>query len=132
MGTTPEDVLKGSNRSKVVHSGVGEHSRVIHRDLKSANILLDANLEANICDFGLSRLSPRNQQDTLVCTTPRSSGTRFYIDPSYMEIGMLSKESEIYSFGVVMFEMSSRMMAYKVRPLEDQGLFLIDIISWTL
>ncbi|KAL7612713.1 hypothetical protein Lser_V15G06115 [Lactuca serriola] len=101
MGTTPEDILKGSNRSKVVHSGVGEHSRVIRRDLKSANILLDANLEANICDFGLSRLSPRNHQDTLVCTTPRSSGTRFYIDPSYMEIGMLSKESEIYSFGVI-------------------------------
>ncbi|CAI9271352.1 unnamed protein product [Lactuca saligna] len=95
MGTTPEDILKGSNRSKVVHYGVGEHSRVIHRDLKSANILLDANPEANICDFGLSRLSPRNQQDTVIRTRP---------------------------------SVSSGMMAYKVRPLEDQGLFLIDIV----
>ncbi|KAL7612711.1 hypothetical protein Lser_V15G06119 [Lactuca serriola] len=112
---------------KYLHSGLGEHSRVIHRDLKSANILLDENMEAKICDFGLSRLSPRNQQDTLVRTRP--SGTRFYMDPVYNERGRLSKESDIYSFGVVMFEVSSGMMAYKVRPLEDTNeLFLIDIV----
>ncbi|XP_023745726.1 probable serine/threonine-protein kinase PBL28 [Lactuca sativa] len=102
---------------KYLHSGVGEYRRVIHRDMKSANILLDDNLEATICDFGLSRLAPRNLPDTYVHT--RAAGTRFYIDPLYHERGRLTKESDIYSFGVVMFEMSSGMMAYHVRRFED-------------
>ncbi|CAH1451183.1 unnamed protein product [Lactuca virosa] len=109
---------------KYLHSGVGEHSRVIHRDLKSANILLDENMEANICDFGLSRRSPRNQQDTRVCTRP--CGTSFYMDPVYKERGTLSKESDIYSFGVIMFEVSSGMMAYNEWRFEDtKELYLI-------
>ncbi|CAI9271357.1 unnamed protein product [Lactuca saligna] len=111
---------------KYLHSDVGDDSRVIHRDLKSANILLDDNLEAKICDFGLSRRSPRNQQDTRVCTKP--SGTRFYMDPVYNERGRLSKESDIYSFGVVMFEISSGMMAYNARHFEDKELYLIDLV----
>ncbi|CAH1436328.1 unnamed protein product [Lactuca virosa] len=102
---------------KYLHSGVGEHRRVIHRDVKSANILLDDNMEAKICDFGLSRLSPRNQPETQVLTRP--CGTMCYIDPVYNERRRLSKESDIYSFGVVMFEISSGMMAYHVRSFED-------------
>nr|KAJ0220879.1 hypothetical protein LSAT_V11C200065770 [Lactuca sativa] len=102
---------------KYLHFGVGEHRRVIHRDVKSANILLDDNMEAKICDFGLSRLSPRNQPDTHVRT--RAAGTWFYMDPIYNERGMLSKESDIYSFGVVMFEMSSGILAYNTRHFKD-------------
>ncbi|CAI9271350.1 unnamed protein product [Lactuca saligna] len=110
-----------------LHSGLGKHCRVIHTDFKSANVLLDENMEAKICDFGLSRFCPRNQQDTLVRTRP--CGTRCYIDPVYNERGRLSKECDIYSFGVVMFEVSSGMMAYKLRPLKDTNeLFLIDIV----
>lgn len=110
-----------------LHSGVGEHSRVIHRDVKSANILLDDNLEAKICDFGLSRSGPRNQSDTNVRT--RACGTRHYIDPVYSERGMLSKESDIYSFGVVMFEMSSGKMAYYTRRIADgKDRYLIDLV----
>ncbi|XP_042755088.2 leucine-rich repeat receptor protein kinase HPCA1 [Lactuca sativa] len=112
---------------KYLHSGVGEHSRVIHRDLKSANILLDDNLEAKICDFGLSRLSPRNQQDTHVRT--KAAGTRFYMDPSYVESSTLTKESDIYSFGVIMFEISSGMMAYHARRFKDsKELYLIYLV----
>ncbi|GJW07710.1 putative receptor-like protein kinase [Tanacetum coccineum] len=59
-----------------LHSGLGERSRVIHRDAKSANILLDDKMEAKICDFGLSILISRNQQ---VYETPL--GTPFYVDP---------------------------------------------------
>ncbi|CAH1436332.1 unnamed protein product [Lactuca virosa] len=113
---------------KYLHSGVDEHRRVIHRDVKSANILLDDNMESKICDFGLSRLSPINQPDTHVRT--RAAGTRFYMDPVYNERGMLSKESDIYSFGVVMFEISSGMMAYHARRFEEtkDQKFLIDIV----
>ncbi|XP_023734223.1 F-box protein PP2-B15 [Lactuca sativa] len=111
-----------------MHSGVGEHMRVIHRDVKGANILLDDNMEAKICDFGLSRFCPRNQPNTHVRT--RAYGTRFYIDPIYNERGMLTKESDIYSFGVVVFEMSSGMMAYQARRFEEtkDQQYMIDIV----
>ncbi|CAI9263791.1 unnamed protein product [Lactuca saligna] len=94
--------------------------------MKSANILLDDTLEAKICDFGLPRLGPRNQPQTYIRTMP--SGTRYYIDPIYNERGRLSKESDIYSFGVVMFEMSSGTMAYEKRFADAKERYLIDIV----
>nr|GEU84707.1 protein kinase, ATP binding site-containing protein [Tanacetum cinerariifolium] len=96
-----------------LHSGLGEDSRVIHRDVKSGNILLDHNLVAKICDFGLSKSGPINQQHTQVYTN--AAGTNFYVDPVYHESGVLRKESDVYSFGVVMFELLSGMLAYNRR-----------------
>ncbi|CAH1440915.1 unnamed protein product [Lactuca virosa] len=100
-----------------LHSGLGEHNRVIHRDLKSANILLDGDLVAKICDFGLSKLCPRNQADTQLYT--RVAGTQFYTDPTYHESNILSKESDVYSFGVILFEMLSGMLVYCTRKIGD-------------
>ncbi|GJX91098.1 protein kinase, ATP binding site-containing protein, partial [Tanacetum coccineum] len=100
-----------------LHSGLGEDNRVIHRDVKSGNILLDHNLVAKVCDFGLSKSGPINQQHTQVYTN--AAGTNFYMDPVYHESGILRKESDVYSFGVVMFELLSGMLAYNQRRLED-------------
>ncbi|KAL7619089.1 hypothetical protein Lser_V15G03093 [Lactuca serriola] len=99
---------------KYLHSGLGEHNSVIHRDMKSANILLDVNLEAKICDFGLSKFGARNQEDSQVHT--KVAGTRFYMDP--------------YSFGVVMFEMSSGTLAYHEKCFgdDDRPQYLIDVV----
>ncbi|GJR64285.1 putative reverse transcriptase domain-containing protein [Tanacetum coccineum] len=99
-----------------LHSGLGEDNRVIHRDVKSGNILLDHNLVAKVCDFGLSKSGPINQQHTKVYTN--AAGTNFYMDPVYHESGVLRKESDVYSFGVVMFELLSGMLAYNRRRLE--------------
>ena len=93
-----------------LHSGLGKHQRVIHRDVKSANILLDDNLEAKICDFGLSTEGPRNQERSEIYT--KVAGTNFYMDPIYHGSGILRKESDIYSLGVVLFEMLSGRPAY--------------------
>lgn len=99
-----------------LHSGLGEENRVIHRDVKSANILLDHNLVAKVCDFGLSKSGPINQPHTQVYTN--AAGTNFYMDPVYHESGVLRKDSDVYSFGVVMFELLSGMLAYNRRRLE--------------
>ncbi|KAL7615780.1 hypothetical protein Lser_V15G03375 [Lactuca serriola] len=101
-----------------LHSGLGEHNRVIHRDVKSANILLDMNLEAKICDFGLSKLGPRNVPNTEVFT--KVAGTQYYLDPAYKECHILRKESDVYSFGVVLFEMLSGTLVYSKRTTNDE------------
>ncbi|GKB01510.1 kinase-like domain, phloem protein 2-like protein [Tanacetum coccineum] len=84
---------------------------IIHRDIKSANILLDDNWVAKIGDFGLSKLNNTNQQSrTLVTST--IAGTEVYLDPEYASTGKLNKKSDIYSFGVVLFEIMCGGLAY--------------------
>ncbi|KAF5758439.1 putative protein kinase RLK-Pelle-CrRLK1L-1 family [Helianthus annuus] len=86
-----------------LHDDKGTKQRVLHRDIKSANILLDDNWNAKVSDMGLSRLGPANQRHTVVIT--RSIvGTPGYCDPQYLNSFTLSKESDVYSFGVVLFE----------------------------
>ncbi|XP_023736250.1 U-box domain-containing protein 12 [Lactuca sativa] len=102
-----------------LHSGLGEHNRVIHRDVKSANILLDNNLVAKVCDFGLSKNGPRNQPDTQLYT--RVAGTQFYMDPTYHESRILRKESDVYSFGVVLFEILCGMLVYHEKRFGGDG-----------
>ncbi|XP_023760689.1 receptor-like protein kinase HERK 1 [Lactuca sativa] len=85
-----------------LHDPKGTQQRVLHRDIKSANILLDENWNAKIADFGLSKHGPANQQYTFVFSNP--VGTLGYCDPNYIEKNELTKESDVYSFGVVLFE----------------------------
>ncbi|PWA52778.1 mitogen-activated protein (MAP) kinase kinase kinase 10 [Artemisia annua] len=85
-----------------LHSSVGTQQRVLHRDVKSSNILLDENWNARISDLGLSKFGPANQQFTFLVS--HAVGTVGYCDPLYAETGLLTKESDVYSFGVVLFE----------------------------
>ncbi|KAJ9559454.1 hypothetical protein OSB04_014068 [Centaurea solstitialis] len=85
-----------------LHDPGQTQQRVLHRDIKSANILLDHDWNAKISDFGLSRIGPANQQFTFLVSNV--VGTMGYCDPLYHETGYLTKESDVYSFGVVLFE----------------------------
>ncbi|PWA39880.1 protein kinase-like domain, Phloem protein 2-like protein [Artemisia annua] len=84
-----------------LHEDKGNH-RVLHRDIKSSNILLDKNWKAKVSDMGLAKVGPANQFTFLI--TDNIVGTLGYIDPMYMRMGFLTKESDVYSFGVVLFE----------------------------
>ncbi|GJV23344.1 kinase-like domain, phloem protein 2-like protein [Tanacetum coccineum] len=93
------DAAKGLS---FLHDPNERQQRVLHCDIKSANILLDDNLNAKVSDFGLSKMGSADQQYSVIVTN--AVGTPGYCDPLYMETYQLTKESDVYSFGVVLFE----------------------------
>ncbi|XP_023755157.1 receptor-like protein kinase FERONIA isoform X1 [Lactuca sativa] len=100
-----------------LHTGTGIDVGVIHRDIKSSNILLHESWAAKISDFGLSRIGPTNQPSTYVNTLVK--GTFGYLDPNYFTTGRLTRKSDVYAFGVVLLEVLCRKRAVD-RSLDEE------------
>ncbi|XP_055817212.1 putative serine/threonine-protein kinase-like protein CCR3 [Solanum dulcamara] len=83
---------------------------IIHRDIKSSNILIDANWIARVSDFGLSLMGPECNCD--YSSRPmKAAGTVGYIDPEYYGLNVLTVKSDVYGLGVVLLELLTGMRA---------------------
>ncbi|KAL9252138.1 Calcium/calmodulin-regulated receptor-like kinase 2-like protein [Drosera capensis] len=80
---------------------------VVHRDLKSANILLDDSMRAKVADFGLSKEEHFDGRKSTL------KGTYGYMDPSYISTNKFSVKSDVYSFGVIIFELITAIPAHQ-------------------
>ncbi|CAL0331513.1 unnamed protein product [Lupinus luteus] len=97
----------------------GCNPKIIHRDIKSANILLDDAFEAQVADFGLAKLT--DDADTHVST--RVMGTFGYMAPEYATSGKLTDRSDVFSFGVVLLELiTGRKPVDATQPVGEESL----------
>ncbi|KAJ1281885.1 hypothetical protein BS78_03G008000 [Paspalum vaginatum] len=98
------------------------HPKIIHRDIKASNILLDLRFEAKVADFGLAKFT----SDTNTHVSTRVMGTFGYLAPEYAASGKLTEKSDVFSFGVMLLELITgrRPVSSREAPMDD------NLVDW--
>nr|VDD55808.1 unnamed protein product [Brassica oleracea] len=118
-GTRLKIVIEAAHGLEYLHNGC--RPPMVHRDVKTTNILLNEHFEAKLADFGLSRSFP-TEGETHVSTVV--AGTPGYLDPEYYRTNWLTEKSDVYSFGIVLLEIITN------RPVMDQSREKPHIAEW--
>ncbi|KAM3701434.1 hypothetical protein ACB098_05G171600 [Castanea mollissima] len=98
---------------------------IIHRDIKSSNILLDANWTARVSDFGLSLMGPVSEHESM---SIKAVGTVGYIDPECYVLNVLTTKSDVYGLGVVLLELLTGKRA--VFKNEEDGIGPMGVVEY--
>ncbi|CAM8990503.1 unnamed protein product [Rhodiola kirilowii] len=109
--------------SALLYLDEGCDQYVVHRDIKSSNVMLDSAFNAKLGDFGLARLVDHQK----ISETTDIAGTRGYIDPESVMNGKITKQSDIYSFGVLLLEIASGRKPIDLQAPENE----VSLVDWT-
>jgi serine/threonine protein kinase len=118
-GTRLKIVVESAQGLEYLHNGC--KPPMVHRDVKTTNILLNEHFQAKLADFGLSRSFPI-EGETHVSTVV--AGTPGYLDPEYYKTNWLTEKSDVYSFGIVLLELITN------RPVIDKSREKPHIAEW--